>query len=115
MRYPNFPNELLRVSLYEGDYRIAWGMQLLEEARPNAAREQLALAEVAYAEHLHLSRPHYNLGILYLKLSDFAKAQSAFEHFLEVESEGSMADSVRQLLSELKRPNASDPLAGTAE
>ena len=114
-RYPNFPEQLRSISLYEGDYRAAWAVQLLDEGRPEAAREQLVLAEATYADHFHLSRPHYNLGILYLRFSELAKTQAFFERFLEVESEGTRADSVRQLLSGLKRPNVSYPLTGTVE
>ena len=114
-RYPNFPEQLRSISLYEGDYRAAWAVQLLDEGRPEAAREQLVLAEATYADHFHLSRPHYNLGILYLRFSELAKTQAFFERFLGVESEGTRADSVRQLLAGLKRPNVSYPLTGTVE
>ena len=114
-QYPNVPEQLRSISLYEGDFRAAWAMQLLDEGRPEPAREQLGLAEATYADHFHLSRPHYNLGLLYLRFSELSKTQALFERFLEVESEGTRADSVRQLLSGLKRPNASDPLSGTVE
>jgi 4-amino-4-deoxy-L-arabinose transferase-like glycosyltransferase len=115
MRYPNFPEKLRNISLYEGDYRTAWAMQLLDEGRPEAAREQLVLAESTYADHFHLSKPHYNLGLLYLRFSELSKTQAHFERFLEVEPEGTTAHSVRQLLSGLEHPYASHPLAGTAE
>jgi 4-amino-4-deoxy-L-arabinose transferase-like glycosyltransferase len=104
-RYPAFADQLLSISLHEGDYRVAWAMQLLDEGRPETAREQLALAEVAYADHSHLSRPHYNLGLLYLKFSEPSKTQASFERFLEVEPEGPRADRVRQLLAGLQRPS----------
>ena len=115
MRYPNFPEQLRNISLYEGDYRTAWAMHLLEEGRPEAARAQLVLAEGTYADHFHLSTPHYSLGLLYLRFSDLSKAQAQFERFLEIEPEGTRADSVRRLLSGLERPHASHPLVGTAE
>jgi hypothetical protein len=115
MRYPNFPEKLRNISLYEGDYHTAWAMQLLDDGRPQAAREQLVLAEGAYADHFHLSKPHYNLGLLYLRFSELSKTQAHFESFLKVGSEGTRADSVRQLLSGLERRHASHPLAGTAE
>jgi hypothetical protein len=114
-RYPDFSERLRNIALYEGDYRVAWAMQLLDDGRAEAARAELALAEASYADHLHLSRPHYNLGILCLKLSELSKAQAFFERFLEIEPEGPMADTVGELLSGLKRPNASERLAGTAE
>jgi hypothetical protein len=100
-RYPDFPANFLKISLSEGDYRVAWAMHLLEAGRLQAAREQLALAEAAYAVHLHLSKPYYNLGLVYLKLSEATKARSLFERFLEIETEGIRAESVRQILSGL--------------
>lgn len=74
-------------------------MQLLEDAIPAAAREQLALAEAAYANHIYLGRPYYNLGLLYLKLSDAPKARSLLERFLELEPDGNKATHVRELLA----------------
>jgi hypothetical protein len=44
-QYPNPSDQLRNISLYEGDYRTAWAMQLLDAGRPEAAREQLVLAE----------------------------------------------------------------------
>ena len=114
-RYPNFPEQLRSISLYEGDYRVAWAVQLLDEGKPEAAREQLVLAEATYADQFHLSRPHYNLGILYLRFAELAKTRAFFERFLEVEPDGTRADSVRQLLAGLERPNVSYPSTGTVE
>jgi hypothetical protein len=103
-QYPDFPDDFLKISLAEGDYRVAWAMHLLEAGRLRAARKQLALAEDAYATHLHLSKPYYNLGLVYLKLSEDIKARSLFERFLEIETEGSRAENVRKILSELVPP-----------
>jgi Dolichyl-phosphate-mannose-protein mannosyltransferase len=83
-RYPNFPNQLRSISLHEGDYRAAWAMQLLDEGRPDAARKQLMLAEAAYADHFHLSKPHDNLGLLYLGFSEGAKAQACLNASLQL-------------------------------
>jgi hypothetical protein len=56
-QYPDFPTDHLKLLRSEGDYRVAWAMHLLEDARLQAAREQLALAKAAHSDHLHLSRP----------------------------------------------------------
>jgi hypothetical protein len=80
---------------------VAWAMHLLDADKWQAAREQVALAEAAYAVHLHLGKPHYNLGLVYLKLSEATKARLLFERFLEIETEGTRAERVRQILSEL--------------
>jgi tetratricopeptide (TPR) repeat protein len=83
----NFP-EKLGTFAYEGDYRTAWAMQLLDEGRPQAAREQLVLAEGTYADHFHLSKPHYNLGLLYLRFSELSKTQAHFNASLKLNQKG---------------------------
>jgi hypothetical protein len=52
---------------------------------------------------------------VYLRFAEFSTTQALFERFLEVESEWTRVDSLRQLFSGLKRPHASHPLAGTVE
>jgi hypothetical protein len=115
MGNPDFQDNLRRIRLDEGDYRIIWAMQLLDNGKPEAAREQLALAEGAYADHFHLSNPNYNLGLLYLKFSEPTRAESSFERFLRIEPDGTRAESVRQILAGLKSPSESNAPPSSAE
>ncbi|HSF32453.1 MAG TPA: glycosyltransferase family 39 protein [Candidatus Tectomicrobia bacterium] len=114
-KYTDFSDEFLELSLNEGDYRAAWAMRLLEDANWQEARKQLALAEAAYANHLHLSGPHYNLGLVYLKLSESSKARSLFERFLEGEPQGIRADYAKQILSGLRSTSSSYSSSGKIE
>ena len=87
---------------WEGDYRAQWAEQLLAEGKRDEAKQQVALAEAAYAGHRPLSALHYHLGLLYLKLDEPAKARAFFERFLALEPDSPQAEQVRRLLSRLE-------------
>ncbi len=86
-------------SLFQGDYRAMWARQLLEQGKEVEARRQIDLAAAAYASYMRLSAPNYNLGLLYLRLGEVAKARRYLESFLALEPTGPQADRVRQILS----------------
>ncbi len=88
-------------SLRQGDFRVMWARQLLEQGKREEARRQVELTEKAYADHMLLSRPHYYLGLLYLRLGETAKARVFLTSFLMLEPVGVRADQVRQILARL--------------
>ncbi len=90
------------VALLEGDYRTRWANELLMVGKQEEARRQAERAEVACGENRDSSSPAYNLGLLYLKLDEVAKARTFFERFLEPEPEGPWADRARYLVNGLK-------------
>jgi regulator of sirC expression with transglutaminase-like and TPR domain len=59
--------------------------------------------EAAYAAHPELTYPSHNLGFLYLKLGDVAKARAYFERFLAREPAGAQAERIRRLLADMGR------------
>ncbi len=100
-----YPQNAMMVSdaqFLEGEYRALWSEQLIKQGRGEEARQQVERAEAAYASHLHLALPHYNLGVLYLTLGEPAKARTFLDRFLALEPEGPRAESVRRLLAGLK-------------
>jgi hypothetical protein len=101
-QFQAFQDDFRNISMYEGNYRVAWAMHLIEDGHVEAAREQLTLAQTSYTDHLHLSGPNYNLGMLHLKVSEPLTAKPLFDRFLAIEPEGPRADHVRHLLSEIK-------------
>ena len=86
----------------EGEYRGLWAEHLLGQGKRAEARQQVERAEAAYASHLHLASPCYNLGVLYLRLNEAGKAKTFLDRFLTLEPEGPRAAQVRHLLAELK-------------
>jgi len=86
----------------EGDYRALWAKELIEQGRREEARQQVEQAATAYSRTAEVSYPYYNIGLLYLKLDESAKARAAFDRFLTLEPEGPRADQVRRLLLKLK-------------
>jgi len=100
---PSFADLARQASLDSGDYRAFWANQLLDQGRPDQARRQLERAEAAYRVHPDLSYPLSNLGFLYLKLGEPAKARAHFEAFLAREPAGALAESVRRELARLQR------------
>jgi hypothetical protein len=96
---PSFNKVAATASLLEGDNRARWALRLLEQGKQNEARQEVALAEGAYRSHAAVGATHYNLGLLYLKLGEPARARASLARFLELEPTGPQADQVRRLLS----------------
>ncbi len=95
--------ELAReASLYDGDYRTLWVYQLLGQGRLDQARRQAERVEATYGADPDVTYPLYNLGLLYLKLGEVAKARVYLERFLAREPVGERADGVRRVLAEMK-------------
>ena len=99
---PSFAELVREASLHGGDYRTLWANQLLDQGRTDEARRQAERIEAAYGAYPDLGYPFYNLGFLYRKLGETARAQSYFERFLAREPAGPRAERVRRLLAELK-------------
>ncbi len=98
---PGFPSVVATASLLEGDNRARWTQQLLEQGRLDEARRQVALAENAYRDHDAISHTRYNLGLLYLRLGEPAKARAFLMRFLELAPADPRVDQVRGLLSRI--------------
>jgi tetratricopeptide (TPR) repeat protein len=96
-QYPELAGLVAGSSLLEGDTRARWAQHLLDEGKRDEAREQVERAGEAYASHAHLSPPWYNLGVLYFRLDEPAKAKTYLDRFLALEPEGPRADQVRRL------------------
>jgi tetratricopeptide (TPR) repeat protein len=92
-------------SLLEGDYRAQWAKRLIEEGRLAEARRQVERASEAYAPHLGLGYPSYNLGLLYLRLNEREKARALFQRFLEIEPDDPRSSQVRRILAGLQDPS----------
>jgi hypothetical protein len=99
---PSFAELARETSLDDGNYRALWAKQLLVEGKTAEARRQVERIKLAYGAHRDLAYPYYNLGLLYLKLGETAKARSSFDRFLAREPASPRAESVRRLLAELK-------------
>jgi hypothetical protein len=99
---PSFAALARQAALYTSDYRTVWANQLVAEGKPDEARQQLAKVEATYAVNPELTYPSFNLGVLYLKLGDPAKARPYLERFLERQSTGAQAETARRLLSDMK-------------
>ncbi len=101
--HPGLAGFLAEASLLEGDSRAGWAQHLLDQGRRDEARDHVEeRAEAAYASQLHLGAPWYNLGLLYLRLNETAKAWTLLDHFLTLEPEGPRAENVRRLRVRLK-------------
>src|SRR5262249_39138458 len=65
--------------LYDGIYRALWANQLLAQGKRDEARRQIERMENAYASHSEFASASYNLGVLYLKVGEPARAKSYLE------------------------------------
>ena len=99
---PSFAELAREASLHDGDYRTLWANQLLVAGKTAEGRRQVERIEAAYRAYPDLGYPFYNLGFLYLKLGETARARSSFDRFLAREPAGPRAESVRRLLAELR-------------
>jgi 4-amino-4-deoxy-L-arabinose transferase-like glycosyltransferase len=97
-QYPGLAVLANDASLLEGDSRARWAQHLLGQGKRDEAWQQVTQAERAFASHLNLSVPCYNLGVLYLRLGEPAKAKMYFDRFLTLEPDGARANLVRRLL-----------------
>ena len=91
----------------EGDYRVEWAKRLIRTEEIERAREQVELAEAAYAKDPNLVSSHYNVGILYAGVGEFEKARRSLEQFLNVAPEDPKVARARNLLLRIKEPRKS--------
>lgn len=87
--------------VYEGNYRVMWASRLLQQGLRQEARQQAERAQAAYSAKPELSYPFFNLGFLYLKLGETARARAFFERFLALEPDGATAERVHRILRDL--------------
>jgi tetratricopeptide (TPR) repeat protein len=99
---PSFAELARQASLHDGDYRTLWASQLVNQGRRDEAARQAQRVETAYAAHPEVSYPLYNLGFLYLKLGDVAKARTYLERFVAREPDGDRAERARRALAGMK-------------
>src|SRR6185503_661057 len=91
----------------EGELQVMWALHLLDQKRTEEARAHLRAAETAYAAAFDHAAASYNLGVLYLRLSEQEKARGLFLRFLEFEPHGSRSEHVRHLIGYLERQSDS--------
>src|SRR5262249_52051611 len=70
------------------DYRVRWAIRLLAQGKLDESRQQADMANRAYAARPDLGHPFYDLGLLYLRLGDPAKARACLERFFAHEPVG---------------------------
>lgn len=100
---PSFAPLAMDASVYQGDFRVLWASDLVKRQRRDEALREAERAEAAYAVRPELAYPLGNLGLLYMRLGDRAKARAFLERYLALEPEGETAERFRRLFEELGR------------
>lgn len=86
----------------EGDYRVEWAKLLIRKAEIARAKEQVELADAAYARDPNLVLSHFNVGMLYAAIGELEKARRSLEQFLSAAPENPKAAHARRLLLRIK-------------
>ena len=86
-------------SVEEGDYHLQWARDLLEQQKPDEARQRTLIALEVYTEQTRYGYPFYNLGTMYLKLGEPETGRGYLRQYLEVEPDGSQSAKARSLLA----------------
>lgn len=91
------------VPLFETDYHLLLARHLLQQGNREETKHQAGKGAAAYARYRQhggeAAYPYFNLGLLYRRFDEPAKARDFFERFLILEPEGPRAEQVRRILS----------------
>jgi len=101
---PEFPqqaNFVSRTHLWEGQYRVQWANQLFDRGIEEQARQQVRLAQAAYAQHLRRSRAFDLTFVPSFNLEDPGKAKDLFTLMLSLNPQDPSAGDLRRLIARL--------------